>query len=161
MAYFARVSAIPQNSSGVGARGYHIYQRRKQVITVWGSVKVRPGQYFYWAYTTQHKTFPCASVEAAVRKAKLLVHRTADGGYSRLPPRVRIHRTATSAFSTPRRDCTGAAGPIHALVRLSDRTRSRQTVPRRETPALGRPGSHPSYRRRPFPFTTPSPLRYT
>ncbi len=103
MAYFVKIGAIPSNQSGVGARGVHIYRRGSQVYSVWGSVEVRAGRRFYWAYTTQHKTFRCSSPAAAIRKRHALIaSRVADRGYSRLPIGVRILRHAKSASSSRR-----------------------------------------------------------
>jgi hypothetical protein len=103
MAYFVRIGAIPSNKSGVGARGVHIYRRGSTVYSVWGSVEVRPGRRFYWAHTTQHKIFRCASPAAAIRKRQILIaNRSTEDGYTRLPTAVRILRHAKSASSSRR-----------------------------------------------------------
>ena len=103
MAYLVKIGAFPRNQSGVGARGYHIFRRGKQVYTVWGSVEVRPDRRFYWARTTQHKSFRCSSPAAAIRKRRALIDsRVMERGYSLLPVGVRIFRHAKSASSSLR-----------------------------------------------------------
>jgi hypothetical protein len=103
MPYFVKVGAVPENASGVGARGYHLFRRKSRVVTVWGPIEVRPVRRFYWAFTTQHKIFRCGSVAAAMQRlATLIEERTTKRGYSRLPPGAKIRRDKKSAFSTPR-----------------------------------------------------------
>lgn len=97
MAYFVKIGAIAKNQSGVGARGYHIYRLGRIVTCVWGSVEVRVPRRFYWARTTQYKTYSCKTIESAKTKKALLVEsRVAIDGYSRLPTGVRIRRQARS-----------------------------------------------------------------
>lgn len=104
MAYFVKVGAIPSNKSGIGSRGFHIYRRGSHVFTVWGPVEVRRLRLFFWAQTTQFKSYRCSSTAAAIRKRKALIEeRSEKRGYSRLPTGVRIRRYARSALSRRQR----------------------------------------------------------
>jgi hypothetical protein len=103
MAYFVKIGAITKNLSGVGSRGHHIYRRGRAVFCVWGAVEVRHPRRFYWAHTTQHKTYVCNTVDAAkIKRARLIETRCSSDGYSRLPTGVRIFRQAGSRFSVLR-----------------------------------------------------------
>lgn len=104
MPYFVKIGAIASNLSGVGSRGFHIYRRGCRVFTIWGSIEVRPGRQFFWAYTTQYKSFRCASPAAAVTKWNALVEMRAERrGYSRLPVGTRIRRHSRSASNRRRK----------------------------------------------------------
>ena len=90
MAYFVKIGPFPENWSGVGSRGYHIYRRGKTVIVRWGAIEVKSGARFYWRYANP-KTFPFKSEQAA--KAWLaaeIERRESRQRYSRLPPGQRI-----------------------------------------------------------------------
>jgi hypothetical protein len=103
MPYFVKIGPMPRNKSGVGSRGFHIYRRGANVRCVWGAVEVRPGRQFFWAHTTQHRIWRCASVAAAVRKTRLLSdERVRKDGYARLPVGARILRHSKSLLSTRR-----------------------------------------------------------
>jgi hypothetical protein len=91
MAYFVKIGAIPQNKSGVGARGYQIFRRGRNVITRWGAVTVAPGRKFPWAYRYQEKIFKFRSVLAAQEELRGLIRiREERDGYSRLPAGAKI-----------------------------------------------------------------------
>lgn len=91
MAYFARIGAIRQNKSGVGARGYQLFRRGRQIMARWGSVKVAPGRKFSWAYGPQEKKYRYASEQAAREAMQELIKRRVESeGYSRLPAGSKI-----------------------------------------------------------------------
>ena len=101
MPYLVKIGAIPENTSGVGSRGYHVYRRKRRVTTVWGHIEVRPRSQFYWAHTTQHQVRTFRTVRAAAAYVKTVLRRFLDGeSYSRLPQGVKIRRHAKSARST-------------------------------------------------------------
>jgi hypothetical protein len=101
MSYLVKIGAIKENKSGVGSRGYHVYRRRRSVITVWGHIEVRPKSRFYWAQTTQHQKKTFSSENRAMEHKRGVVDRLIDNeGYSKLPVGVVIRRHARSAYST-------------------------------------------------------------
>jgi hypothetical protein len=91
MAYFVRIGAIQQNKSGVGARGYQLFRRGRQIVERWGAVKVAPGRKFSWAYSPQDKTYRYKSEEAAREAMQSLVRRRIEQeDYERLPMGAKI-----------------------------------------------------------------------
>ncbi len=36
MPYFVQIGLIPENKTGVGSRGYHVYRRGTRVRVIWG-----------------------------------------------------------------------------------------------------------------------------
>lgn len=91
MAYFVKIGAIPQNKSGVGARGYQLFRRGRQIVARWGSVEVAPGRKFYWAYNCQEKIYRYRSEQAARGAMRELIKRRIDReGYDQLPVGARI-----------------------------------------------------------------------
>jgi hypothetical protein len=101
MAYLIKAGHIPQNRSGVGARGYHVYRRGCHVHVVYGRIGTdqRRTVGFVWARTTQHKIHKCRTVGRAVAKRLQLVEEHLAEGYSRLPVGHRIHRAGGIADS--------------------------------------------------------------
>jgi hypothetical protein len=94
MAYLTFVGYVPENLTGLGARGYHVYRRGKKVRVVWGPVTTVRTQTvgFIWERTTQHKIHRCRTVREAVALRNRLVEDQEDQGYTRLPPGTRIQR---------------------------------------------------------------------
>jgi len=104
MAYLINIGVFPENTSGVGSRGYHVFRRGLIVVTVWGGIEVGPGRKFYWTQTTTHKKYRHHSERAAIARLRGIVERlTLCNGYTRLPAGAPIRRTAKSARSVRRR----------------------------------------------------------
>lgn len=92
MAWYVLVGHIPQNKSGVGARGYQLYRSGTKVHCEWGKIEVTGGMTsrFRWAHGRRgRKTHPCRTVSNAVEK-RLSLERGLLSQYSRLPPGSRI-----------------------------------------------------------------------
>ena len=97
MPYFVRVGAFRGNASGVGARGYHIFRRRRKVIVRWGRIDVRPGARFHWRGITE-KPFSFGSERAAITwLAAEISRRVSREKYSRLPKGQRIRGVLPAA----------------------------------------------------------------
>ncbi len=88
MAYLTLVGHVPQNQTGVGSRGYHVFRRGRTVVTMWGAIEVRrnPGATFHWAYTPRRKSYRRGSEAAAIDLLKRIVAEQLAQGYTRLPP---------------------------------------------------------------------------
>jgi hypothetical protein len=90
MAYFVRIGAIPENISGVGARGYQTFRRGTNVVVIWGGVTVTSGRRFYWSRTPKRITHPKRTIEAARRFLAQVVADRTNNKYSLLPRGTRI-----------------------------------------------------------------------
>ena len=98
MPYFVKVGAIPENLSGVGARGYHLFRRGLCVVVLWGGIVVGSGRRFYWnSKKTQRKKFRFRSVDGAQRKVAALLAERTSRGYSRLPAGAKIRSRVRAA----------------------------------------------------------------
>ncbi len=111
MPYFVQIGLIPENKTGVGSRGYHVYRRGTRVRVVWGPVGTVRGRTvkMVWERTTVHTDYRCRSERAAIAKLQDIVSSRIREGYSRLPVGARIMRRAKSALSTrrgPTRACS-------------------------------------------------------
>lgn len=97
MAWYVLVGHIPQNKSGVGARGYQLLQRGTRVECRYGKIVVTGGMTstFRWAHHVSNKAYRCGSVAAATKK-KAAIERQLDAYYHRLPAGVRIRPAATN-----------------------------------------------------------------
>ncbi len=104
MPYLSQIGSIPQNTTGIGSRGYHVYRRGTRVRVVWGPVDVIRGRSvrLAWSQTTMHKDYRCRSVPAAKATLLAIVDDRLREGYTRLMPGARILRPAHAAKSTRR-----------------------------------------------------------
>jgi hypothetical protein len=104
MPYLVQIGSIPENKTGVGSRGYHVYRRGTRVRVVWGPVGTMRGRSvkMVWERTTIHKDYRRSSERAAIALVKEIVAERLREGYSLLPVGARILRRAQSAFSTRR-----------------------------------------------------------
>lgn len=86
MPYFVKIGHIPENKSGVGSRGYHLFRSAKRVTTRWGGVVVLSRRRFQWAYEPRENVIVFRTQNAArafvVGKQHELQSRK---GYDRLP----------------------------------------------------------------------------
>jgi hypothetical protein len=105
MPYLVLIGHIPENKSGVGARGYHAFRRGTKVTAVWGPIDVvrTKSVRFEWNRTTMHREYSCRSMRAAVVKLHEILAAREHEGYHQLEPGSRIFPLARAASSTPRR----------------------------------------------------------
>jgi hypothetical protein len=91
MAWYVLVGHIPQNKSGVGARGYQLFRRGTVVYCRYGKIVVSGGMTstFRWAHHVTNLQYRCRTANAAKQKKKS-IERKLDGYYSRLPEGVTI-----------------------------------------------------------------------
>jgi hypothetical protein len=91
MPYLINVGPRPENESGFGSRGYHIYRRANTVIWKWGQVEVIPGRKgrTFWKYFKQKNIFHRSKKKAVDALEKKLVA-LVDKGYDQLPVGVMI-----------------------------------------------------------------------
>jgi hypothetical protein len=103
--YLVQIGSVPENKTGVGSRGYHVYRRGTRVRVVWGPVCTLRGRSVkvVWERTTMHKDYRRSNERAATALVKDIVAERLREGYSLLPVGARIWRLAQSAFSTRRR----------------------------------------------------------
>jgi len=88
VAYLILVGHIPENISGVGARGYHVYRRHTVVHVAWGRIGTvqRRAVGFIWKQTPVRKIHKCWTVRRAKAKRQELIDEQLAQGYRRLPP---------------------------------------------------------------------------
>ena len=92
MPYFVRVGAIRSNLSGVGARGYHIFRRKRKVIVRSGAIEVRARARFFWRYVAERAYSFRSERDAMTWLAAEIYRRVALRRYSRLPKGHRISK---------------------------------------------------------------------
>jgi hypothetical protein len=100
MPCFVRIGRIPENTCGVGSRGYQVLQRKTTVICRWGRVVIETPatSLFHWGNLRlpQEKRYSFRSqrlsVEFVARKVKQLL--TPRKGYQRLPTTQAIGKAA-------------------------------------------------------------------
>ena len=87
MPYLVKVGHFPENKSGVGSRGYHVYRRGTLVRVVWGPVKSNRKRTvsFEWERNTVHQDYRCGSVQKAIQKLQRILASRQKEGYSRIP----------------------------------------------------------------------------
>jgi len=90
MAYLVRIGAIPENASGVGSRGYHIFRRGSWVVVAWGAVEVLPQRRIHWCRMPRRLTHRLRTVKAAKAFRLRQIASQVDDGYSRLPVGIHI-----------------------------------------------------------------------
>ena len=101
MAYLVLSGNIPQNKTGVGCRGYHVFRVGKRVRVVWGPIEfVRKKMRFEWTRRTCHVDYRSGSVAAALRRLRQLIAFQVQSGYQRLGAGSRIYRTSKAIGST-------------------------------------------------------------
>ena len=97
MPYLVRIGGIDQNLSGVGARGYGVFQKGRTVTVLYGKLEARGGRRtrFYWRSTPQEIGYRRSTIEGARALSRELVREqlltNASGRYTKLPNGVRIY----------------------------------------------------------------------
>ena len=90
MAYLLKIGAIEENVSGYGQRGYHCFRKGRCVIIRFAAVVVLRNRRVHWAHRPQEKIYEHESEHNAKQDLDKLINKQTRGGYSRLPPKVKI-----------------------------------------------------------------------